>query len=73
MNEEVAAIIADLLMIEKKVLLEGLVFNKKIIAGDVLYLPMTERQCIEGRDSMAKALYENLFLWIVEQLNKKVN
>lgn len=34
---------------------------------------MTEKQCIEGRDSIAKALYENLFLWIVEELTAKVN
>lgn len=48
-------------------------YNKKVIAGDTLYLPMSQKQCIEARDSIAKALYENLFIWIVEQLNKKVN
>lgn len=34
---------------------------------------MTESQCIDSSRTLAKALYENLFLWIVEELNRKIN
>ena len=44
-----------------------------MIAGELMYLPLTVKQCEEGRDSMAKAIYEGLFHWIVEELNMRVN
>ncbi len=31
-----------------------------------MYLPLTAKQCEEGRDSIAKAIYEGLFSWLVE-------
>lgn len=72
-NDEVVPLISSLLMLPKNELEDVFVLHKKVIAGEAMSLPMTEKQCIEGRDSMAKALYENLFLWIVDMLNLKVN
>jgi myosin heavy subunit len=72
-NDEQLGLLAGLLMMEQKNLKDGLLFNKKVLAKQVMDLPMEKKRCIEGRDSMAKALYENLFIWMVEHLNKKVS
>ena len=72
-NEDLIPLIASLISVPREELKDGLIYYKKVIAGETMHLPMTEKQCIEGRDSMAKALYEQLFLWIVDKLNEKVN
>ncbi len=65
--------VAHLLRVKKEEIEAGLIFNKKLIAGELMHIPLTGKQCEEGRDSMAKAIYEGLFTWIVEELNLKVN
>lgn len=72
-NPELVVSVAHLLRVKKEEIEAGLIFHKKLIAGELMHIPLTSKQCEEGRDSMAKAIYEGLFTWIVEELNLKVN
>lgn len=45
-NDELIPLISNLLMIPAKDLSECLVFHKKVLAGEKMYLPMAEKQCI---------------------------
>lgn len=35
----------------------------------MIYNPYTKEACDDARDSFAKALYDNLFNWLVERMN----
>ena len=34
-----------------------------------IYSPYTKEACEDARDSFAKALYDNMFNWLVERMN----
>ena len=40
------------------------------ISGEIIESPLTMENCITSRDSLAKEIYNRLFLWIVKKLNK---
>ena len=35
--------------------------------------PLNAKHCSEGRDSVAKTMYESLFSWLVSELNIRLN
>lgn len=64
-NPETAESVAYLLGMDRKDFLESLVTHRRTIAGELVLSALSHRQCTEGRDSMAKAIYESLFQWLI--------
>lgn len=40
--------------------------------GSVYPVPLKHEEAIENRDALVKAMYDNLFDWLVEELNKRL-
>lgn len=40
--------------------------------GSVYPVPLKYEEAIENRDALVKAMYDNLFDWLVEELNKRL-
>jgi len=47
--------------------------HKRTIAGEIIRSPLTAKHCSEGKDSVAKTMYESLFIWLVRELNQRLN
>ena len=65
--------ICDLLKCKKELFVDAL--TKRIIhIKDVPYpSPLNLENCISSRDSLAKELYNRLFLWIVKKMNSRLS
>ncbi len=42
------------------------------VKDQTTYTPLTKEQCPDQRDSFAKALYDNMFNWLVERMNTTI-
>ena len=65
--------ICDLLQCEEDVLIKALTLKINIINGESIESPLTLENCITSRDSLAKEIYNRLFLWIVKKMNSRLN
>ncbi|KAK2703841.1 hypothetical protein QYM36_017781 [Artemia franciscana] len=64
--------VATLLNIEKEALNKALSHRVIAAGGEVLHKGHTSSEAIYGRDAFAKAIYDRLFTWIVDQVNKAI-
>ena len=61
--------ICDLLQCEEDALIKALTLKVNVINGESIESPLTMENCITSRDSLAKEIYNRLFLWIVKKMN----
>ena len=45
------------------------IVNKPAMPGMTVRAPYKINECIDSRDSLAKAIYDNMFNWLVERMN----
>lgn len=50
----------------------SLVFKRRVFSGSNIDTPISGQECCVSRDSMARAVYDKLFAWLVEKLNDTI-
>jgi myosin-1 len=71
-NPEVIETLARLLKCPSSQLAGSLTHRTLEARGDVVRTELTVEQGFYGRDAFAKAIYERVFLWLVERLNSSL-
>ncbi|KAI9204657.1 P-loop containing nucleoside triphosphate hydrolase protein [Polychytrium aggregatum] len=69
-DRSVVDLVAKLLGVNAEKLAEALCFRRLVVRGDVTMVPLKGSQATDNRDSIAKAIYDNLFQRIVEFINQ---
>ncbi|XP_058515799.1 LOW QUALITY PROTEIN: myosin-A-like, partial [Ochotona princeps] len=62
----------ELLFIDSKIVEKEFLFNMRVIGNQEIQSPVSVSKAQVNRDSLAKALYEKLFDWIVLRLNQRI-
>ena len=65
--------ICELLQCEEEVLIKAVTLKVNVINGESIESPLTLENCITSRDSLAKEIYNRLFLWIVKKMNSRLS
>nr|XP_023024555.1 myosin-IA isoform X1 [Leptinotarsa decemlineata] len=65
--------VADLLQVRKNELETALCERVIAARGDIMRKEHTETEASFGRDAFAKAVYDRLFTWIVDKINKAIS
>ncbi|TPX36113.1 hypothetical protein SmJEL517_g01598 [Synchytrium microbalum] len=68
-NPDVVSKVAGLWGVDEKKLSDALIYKKLTIRNETTMKPLTPTQALDNRDSIAKAVYDNLFQRIVEFIN----
>ncbi|KAM9385365.1 unconventional myosin-Va [Pholidichthys leucotaenia] len=63
------AIFSKLLGVEGPQMAHWLCHRRLAVGGEMLVKPITGQQALEARDALAKHIYGQLFMWIVQRLN----
>lgn len=72
-NMDVMEKIQTLLGIDGSRMCEGLCFKKLTIRGETTISPLKHSQAVENRNSIAKAIYDNMFQRIVDYVNRSLS
>lgn len=64
--------ISNLLGISKNLLVQGLTQKTIFVQGERVISTISKDQAIDSRDAFVKAIYGNVFLMIVEKINKTI-
>ncbi|KAL4436230.1 hypothetical protein ABPG74_015821 [Tetrahymena malaccensis] len=69
-NEDVLQIVSSLLDINIADLKKALLYKTIVAAKEVYHKPADAVQCNHAKNTLSKALYDNLFNWLVDKLNQ---
>ncbi|EAR84885.2 myosin head protein (macronuclear) [Tetrahymena thermophila SB210] len=69
-NENVLQIVSSLLGINLDDLKKALLYKTIVAVNEVYHKPADAVQCHHAKNTLSKALYDNLFNWLVDKLNQ---
>jgi myosin heavy subunit len=70
-NDNPLAIAAELLRVDMEGLKNALMTKTIVIMNKSIVSPLTAQQATDARDALSKALYNELFNWIIRKLNER--
>ena len=72
-NMDLLKNICDLLQCVQEDIVKALTLKINVINNESIESPLTMENCITSRDSLAKEIYNRLFLWIVKKMNSRLS
>lgn len=71
-DEDNFANICQLLQCDMEKLNKSILFKTRVIQSQVIESPIKMEDCVASKNSLAKSLYDHLFEWLVERLNREI-
>ncbi|KAL4429083.1 hypothetical protein ABPG74_022169 [Tetrahymena malaccensis] len=72
-NKDILQTVSQLLEINQEdKILKSIIFKIRQVGSQVMETPVNIEECKINRDSLARALYDKMFTWIVQSLNMEI-